>query len=46
MKRDRYLKRLGLTVIRISDYSIKINLEGIMVYLKNHAAFDTSTFTE
>ncbi|WKU18158.1 endonuclease domain-containing protein [Advenella alkanexedens] len=37
-RRDAYLKRLGLTVIHITDMDVKRNLAGVMVWLEEHEA--------
>lgn len=37
-ERDRYLEGLGLTVIRLLAKDVLQNLDGVIVYLKNHPA--------
>jgi very-short-patch-repair endonuclease len=40
--RDAFLKRLGLSVIHLSDSDVKVNLEGVMQWLRRHPAFDSN----
>ena len=37
-RRDAYLKKLGLTVIRITDEDVKKNLAGVMLWLEGNEA--------
>ena len=37
-ERDRYLESLGLTVIRLLAKDVLQNMEGVIVFLKNHPA--------
>ncbi len=37
-RRDAYLKKLGLTVIRIADVDVKKNLAGVMLWLEGNEA--------
>lgn len=37
-QRDEYLRSLGLTVIRLLAKDVLQNLEGVVVFLKNHPA--------
>ncbi len=32
-KREKYLRSLGLNILRFNDYDIKISLDGVLVYL-------------
>ena len=37
-ERDRYLTSLGLTVIRLLAKDVLQNMEGVVLFLKNHPA--------
>ncbi|GBU10162.1 hypothetical protein AwWohl_13000 [Gammaproteobacteria bacterium] len=40
-QRDAFLIGLGLLVIHISDYDVKQNLSGVMIFLQNHSVLST-----
>ncbi|WP_127959494.1 endonuclease domain-containing protein [Serratia microhaemolytica] len=45
-ERDRYLESLGLTVIRLLAKEVLQNMEGVIVFLKNHPALTGTPPTE